>query len=180
MKRRVLPVLLLCAAAAAPAPSPADSVVSFAAPAGWTRSDYANSGGVDPVIAFEDGEDRITVAVYGAPGSAYKTPADFLSGPAASTMGRPPERAGAATVAGRKTGLYRHQIPVQLGDPHLADPRAPSLGPETFCVLPPGRDGRFAVLSYFRQTPVPDLHKRGEKAWKSFLKSVRRPKAPKP
>jgi len=181
MKRALPAVLLLSAAAAsAPRPGPAaavDAVVRFAAPAGWTRSDYAN--GADPVVAFENGADRLLVRVYGAPGSAYKTPAEFLQGPAASTLGRPPERAGAATVAGRQTPLYRHRIPVGLGDPHVADGRPPRLGPEVFCVLPARADGRFAVLSHARESEIPDLAGLGEKAWKSLLKSARSAPVPK-
>ena len=102
-----LAAVLLGAAVAAQPPqsgSPAAravaAVVSFTAPAGWARSDYANSGGADPVVAFEEGSDRIAVYLYGSPGSFYKTPADFMLGPAATTMGRAPERAGEALVDG--------------------------------------------------------------------------------
>jgi hypothetical protein len=170
------------AASPAPAARPAGAIaalVRFQAPAGWTRSDDANSAGADPVVSFERGADRIAVYAYGAPGSAYRTPADFLKGPAATTMGRPPVRAGSAVVAGRKTPLYRREIPLIDSDPHESTGRPPRMGVEIFCVLAPAADGRFLVLARSRSTPVPDLEARGDKDWKVFLKTVR-PAGPKP
>lgn len=182
--RRPLPALFLVLAAAAPLPRPSPgasvaALLSVSAPAGWTRTEYANAGGADAVVAFESGEDRLAVRLYGAAGSFYRAPEDFLKGPAATTMGRPAERAGTAVVAGAKVVLWRHGVPILDGDPHTPS-AAPRLGPAVFCVLPPVPDGRFLVLSYERQSPVPDLAGKGEKAWKSFLKSARRPAAQKP
>lgn len=179
MSRRLLAVLLALAAPSwaaetkAPSPSKAISaVVRFSAPKGWRPEAYAN--GADPVFAFVSGEDRIVVRVFGAPGSAYADPAAFLSGAAASTMGRPPEKAGEATVTGRRTTLYQRGFPVSLGDPHIPSGRQQVLGREIFVVLPPLK-GRFAVLSYARESPAPDLERTGEKAWEAFLKTVKSP-----
>lgn len=178
--RRALAVLLLGLAAAAPAPGAAvRALLDFTAPAGWTSGEYANAGGADAVVAFESGEDRIAVHLYGTPKSFYPTPAVFMKGPAATTMGRPAEKAGTATVAGSKVALWKRGVPLPDGDPH-APAAAPRLGTGVFCVLPPAPDGRFLVLSYERLSPVPDLAGKGEKAWKSFLKSARRPAAQKP
>lgn len=145
------------------------ALVSQRAPEGWKAEEYAN--GADSVVAFADGVDRISVRVFGAPGSGYKSPAEFLAGPAASTMGRRPEETGTVAVSGRKVALYKHGIPVNLGDPHMVS--APTtLGTELFCILP-GTKGRFVVLSYARESPAPDLEGRGEKAWAAFLKTVK-------
>lgn len=175
--RRLLPALALCAAAAAPAPRPTPgaavaALLTVAAPADWARTEYSNAGGADAVVAFEKGADRLAVNLYGAPGSFYKTPDDFLRGPAATTMGRPPEKAGTTTVAGAKRPLYRHGVPLMDGDPHVVS-GPPRLGRGEFVVLAPRADGRFLVLSYERRSPVPDASGRAEKAWKSFLKSAR-------
>ncbi len=171
---RWLLAAFVCGAAAAPNPGASVvSVVGFEPPKGWSRSDYANSAGADPVVAFEAGADVIRVSVYGAPGSAYRTPAEFLAGPAATTMGRPAAPAGSATVAGVKTPLLRRGSPQPGGDPHAASGAPPAMGEELFCVLPVRPDGRFAVLSWERRTPVPDLERRGEKAWRAFLKKAR-------
>lgn len=183
--RLLLLVSALAAATAAQAaetpmkkPSPAAAVASllrFQAPAGWRRGEYANSRGADPVVEFEKGADRIAVYVYGAPGSSYKTPADFLGSPAATTMGRAPDPAGSAVVAGRGVALYRRRFPLADGDPHAASSAPPRFGSAVFCVLPPAADGRFAVLTYARESPIPGLDDRGEKSWNSFLKTVRVP-----
>ena len=184
MKLALIAVLALSAAATdanpveatktvkAPTPSQAvAALVNYRPPKSWEVEEYANGGGADPVVAFVDGLDRITVRAFGAPGSGYKNPAAFLSGPAASTMGRKPETIGSVTASGRPVALYKRGIPVNLGDPHA--PSAPaSLGKEIFCILP-GSGGRFVVLSYARESPAPDLERRGEKAWEAFLKTVK-------
>lgn len=159
---------------AAKAPTPSQDVaalISHQPPKGWKVEEYANGGGADPVVAFVDGLDRITVRVIGAPGSVYKTPAAFLSGPAASTMGRKPEEAGSITTAGRQLTLYKHGFPVNLGDPH-APASLTMLGKEVFCILP-ASGGRFIVLSYVRESLAADMERRGEKAWEAFLKTVK-------
>ncbi|MBI3564899.1 MAG: hypothetical protein HY079_06875 [Elusimicrobia bacterium] len=168
------------AAAPAPRPSPGAAIAALltvAAPAGWERTEYANAGGADAVLAFEKGSDRLAVNLYGAPGSFYKTPDEFLKGPAATTMGRPPEKAGTAVVAGAKRARYRHGVPLMDGDPHVPPSGPPRLGRGEFVVLPPAPDGRFLVLSYERLSPVPDPTGDSEKAWKYFLKSARPAKA---
>jgi hypothetical protein len=147
------------------------AIVRYEAPKGWRLEEYANNGGAEPVVAFADGLDRITVRVYGAPGSSYATPADFVAGPAASTMGREPEKIGRVTVAGQELDLYRHGFPIHLGDPHA--PSGPvTLGKEIFCVLP-AANGRFVVLAFARESQVPDLEPRGERAWEAFLETVK-------
>jgi hypothetical protein len=156
------------------APTPSQAVaalVSHQPPKGWKAEEYANGGGADPVVAFVDGLDRIAVRVFGAPGSGYKTPAAFLAGPAASTMGAKPDKVGSVTAGGKEVTLYRHGFPINLGDPHAASGPT-TLGREVFCILPAAR-GRFVVLSYSRESPAPDLEGRGEKVWEAFLKTVK-------
>lgn len=171
-------VLLALSAVAATAPGAAvEAVVTWSSPAGWMRSDYAN--GPDPVVAFENGSDRLKLAVYGAPGSAFKTVAEFMSGPAATSMGAPPTKDGTETVAGAATTVYRRKFPLLSGDPHGAG-RPRFMGVEKFVVLKPAADGRFAVVSYMQDTPAPDLQGKGEKAWKRLLNSLVSPKARKP
>jgi hypothetical protein len=179
MSRRLLAALLFLAAPswAADKKSPSPSkviagVVRFQPPAGWRPEEYAN--GADPVQAFSSGEDRIVVRVFGAPGSAYAGPASYLDGAAASTMGRKPERSGEETVAGSRVVLYQRGFPIALGDPHAPTPPQQPLGREVFLILP-GAKGRFAVLSYARESPAPDLKGAGEKAWSAFLKTVKMP-----
>lgn len=155
-------------------PTPAQAVAAVVAlkpPTGWAAEEYANNGGADPVVAFADGVDRIAVRVFGGPGTGYKKPAAFLASPAASTMGRKPEKIGSVKVAGRELDLFRHEVPVNLGDPHAAS-APPTLGREIFCLLP-AAGGRFVVLSYARESPAPDLEGGGEKAWEAFLKTVK-------
>lgn len=155
------------------------AMLQWTPPPGWDASDYSNAGGADAVVAYERGADRITLRAYGAPGSDYKSLAKFLAGPAATTMGRAPKKAGSVRVGGRASPLYRREYPLADGDPHAPSSRAPRMARETFCVLPPLPDGRFAVLAYARESPIPDLKGDGEKAWKTFLAGVKPAKAAK-
>lgn len=147
------------------------SLVTFDAPTGFTREERAGEGGVDPVVRFSSGLDRITVRVFGAAGSAHATPDAYLASPAASTMGRAPTPAGTVTVGDRTLPLYRRGFPIMLGDPHV--PAAPvTLGREVFCVLPTS-GARFVVLAWEVESPVPAPDGGGEDAWSTFLRSVR-------
>lgn len=171
----VLAAATLAHAAEVNVKKPSDSVaelVTFAAPtAGWHPVEYANSGGVDPVLRFERLSDAIVVKAYGGPGSAYKTPEDFLKGPAATSSGAAPESVGTVEVAGKKAKLWRRRFHVDLPDPH--GPPAPvMMGSETFLVLP-ASGKRFVVLSKVRESPAPDLEDVGGKAWEAFLKTVK-------
>lgn len=174
--------LAVLAAGALAAPPPAAkpsadavaAVVTFRDPLQWKRSDYANSMGADPVVSFARGSERIAVYVYGAPGSAYKTPADFLKSPAATSMGRAPARAGSAAVGGRAVAQYRRSYPLGDYDPDKPEAGPPRLGEQLFCVLPPLADGRFAVLAHDQNRPAPGPASSGGPAWKAFLKTVKR------
>lgn len=175
----LLALTLLIAAAKEPAMknTPAHETVAglieVAPPAGWSRRAYSNSGGVDLVVSYEHGSNRLVVQVFGAKGSFNKTPADFLSGPGATTMGRAPEKKGTALVAGKTVALFRRRFPLLEGGPHDSTPAKPMMGVESFCILPPFKDGRFVVLSLQRENPIPDLERAGEKAWEAFLRGIR-------
>ncbi|MBI2385080.1 MAG: hypothetical protein HYV14_03590 [Elusimicrobia bacterium] len=185
MNRTIRTAALILMTAAGPAAggtvktkTPAQTVaaaLSFTPPKGWTPVEYANAGGADPVVRYENLADAVQVRLFGAPGSDYPTPADFLAGPAASEQGAAPAAGGTALVAGKKLALHRRRFPIEPADPHRPSPGKSIMGTETFCVLPL-KDGRFAVLAYRRASPIPDLQRKGEKAWEAFLKSVR-PKA---
>ena len=175
----LLALVALTGAAKEPAmkDSPASEIVAgmieVAPPPGWRRTTYANAGGADLVVAFERGDDRLLVRLYGAKGSFYKNPADFFTGPAATSMGRAAERTGEALVAGRSLALYLHRFPLLEGDPHESSPAPPKMGVESFCILPAFKDGRFIVLSIQRESHVPDPERTGQKAWEAFLRGVR-------
>lgn len=148
------------------------ALVSFTPPKGWSAVEYANAGGADPVLRFENLADAVQIRVFGAPGSDYPSPEDFLAGPAASEQGAAPSAAGTATAAGKKLALYRRRFAIEAADPHRPSPGKSLLGTEVFCVLPL-KGERFAVLSYRRASPIPDLNRKGEKAWAAFLKTVK-------
>ena len=152
--------------AQAPAPQ-ALGRARFAAPAGWEleRSDSA----ADPSVRLEKGLDVMRIRYLGGPGSRYRSPSGFLRGFEATTMGRPPKPVRRARLAGREVRVYGHGYPVDLGDPHLVDPRPPALAREEFCLLPSGRG--FFVLSWAHESPVPDPEAAGEKAWRALLAS---------
>ena len=174
-------VLILAAAAGATAEekvktkTPAQAVgglLAFTPPKGWNASDYSNTEGADPVVRFERLSDAIVIRVFGAPGSAYPTPKDFLAGPAASAQGAAPETSGAANVAGKKLELHRRSFAIEPSDPHRPSAGRSLMGSEVFCVLPL-KKGRFAVVAYRRESPIPDLERAGEKAWAAFLRTVK-------
>jgi len=172
MKTALLAVLLAAAGAAAAAAAATKMNLTFKGPEGWRRRDYSNAGGADPVVKFEKGADSITVRQYGAKGSFYRAPEQFMSGPAATTMGKTPDFLGRIKVAGGDVEVYKREFPISTLDPHSASSAPERMGSETFCVLPAASDGRFAVLSWSRESPIPDAHDRGEKAWLAFLKTV--------
>ncbi len=148
------------------------ALVRFTPPKGWNLVEYANAEGVDPVLRFEDLSDVVQIRVFGAPGSDYATPQEFMTGPAATEQGAAPSAAGTVIVAGKKLELYRLRFPIAISDPHHPSPVKSPLGTEIFCVLPL-KDGRFAMLAYRRETPAPDMNRKGERAWQAFLKTVK-------
>jgi hypothetical protein len=156
----------------------AAALLEWTPPSGWKASEYSNAGGADPVVAYENGIDRIEIKIFGARKSFYRTPEDFMTGPGATTMGRAPVKSGVARAAGGAVTVYRREFPLPGGDPHAFSPGPPMMGRETFCVLPPFPDGRFAVLSYARESSAPDITGNAEKAWKAFLAGVRRARKP--
>jgi len=93
----------------------------------------------------------------------------FLKGFEATTMGKAPERVRQVKAGGRKVWVYRHGYPVDLGDPSAPPAGAPALASEEFCVIPLG--GKFFVLSFAHESPIPDPEAAGEKAWAALLAS---------
>jgi hypothetical protein len=173
--------LILAAAAGATAEekvktkTPAQAVgalLAYTPPKDWSASAYTNAEGADPVVRFERLSDAIVIRVFGASGSAYATPKDFLAGPAGSEQGAAADAAGAAVVAGQKLELHRRSFSIEAPDPHRPSPGRSLKGSEVYAVLPL-KKGRFAVLAYRRESPIPDLERAGEKAWAAFLKTIR-------
>lgn len=175
MKRLILAAALILGAAAGAAAegkvkakTPSQEVaalVSFTPPKGWTLDEYANADGADPVVRFENLVDVVQVRVFGAPRSDYPAPEDFLLGSDASED-------GTVSVAGRKLALHRRRFAIVPRDPHHPSALKSPRGKEVFFILPL-KDGRYAVIAYLRASPIPDLHRTGEKAWAAFLKTVR-------
>jgi hypothetical protein len=153
-------------------PSVKKELIAFAgvarckAPSEWLIEQADDA--VNPSLRFSDGQNIIRVGLMGGPGSRYATAAEYLTGFAATTMGRPPEQLRIIKVAGIETCLYRHGYPVQLGDPHVLDTRAPMLAEAEFCLLP--MKAKFVVLSWAREGP-PNPTELGDETWKSFLDS---------
>lgn len=175
MKRLILAAaLLLVSVGAARAAKPAkkektpaqaiSALLSFKAPNGWKTVEYANAGAADPVLRFERGSDAILIRAYGAPGTDFPTPGDLIDG---AVYGTAP-----LVVAGNKVELRRRRFPIKPADSHHPSSANELLGVEEFCILPL-KEGRFAVLAYRRESPIPDIERKGEKAWASFLKTVR-------
>ena len=150
------------------APSEIDSLLRYSLPDGWSVERKAAA--TDPSIRADDGNDIIKIRLYGGKGSRYAAPENFIEGFEAMTMGRPPESKGEMKVAGRVATVYSHGYPIELGDPHAVGGAPPKMAREQFLILPAGR--RFVVLSYARETSIPDPARAGEKAWAAFLKSI--------
>lgn len=165
--------VLLAAGARAEEPktvkNPAQAVsaaVRHTAPKGWKKNSYAN--GADPVLRYRSDSDELVIKLYGGPGSANPEPKDFLA------LGAAPAKAGSAEVAGQERDVWSRSFALESRDPHGSSPATDLKGTETFVVLPL-KGERFAVLSWRRSSPVPDLNRKGEKAWAAFLRSVKAP-----
>lgn len=181
----LLAVLLLAPATEAkkmpaePALAPAALVraaVSFSAPAGWREDAHAN--GPDPVLELRKDLDRISLSLFGARGSAYATPAEYLRGPGAGTLGKPPQAVAELAVGGRKRVLYEHGVTMMMGDPHAPPGGGPPLATERFVLLPLP-DGRFLVAAHRFESPVPSVERAGEKAFSALLKTLKPAAKPK-
>jgi hypothetical protein len=150
-----------------------DAIVSYTLPDGWDVEKSA--GRADPGVRLSRSLHVIQVRLFGGRDSRYASAEAYLRGFEATTMGRPPEKVGIVTVAAVDTWLYRHGYPIDLGDPHISNPRFPSLATEKFCILRTG--SRFLVLSHTYESPIPDPFPEGEEAWEGFLRSFRLLKA---
>lgn len=147
-------------------PSEIEALALFSLPSGW---EVEKGSGADPSLRASRGRHVLRVRLFGGPKSRYDAPAKYLAGLEATTMGRPPERAGTAKVGDKEVPLYRHGYPIELGDPHMVSPEPPKLAKEHFVLVPAGK--RFFVLSYAFESSIPEPSGEGEKAWEEFLKS---------
>ncbi|HBL19072.1 MAG TPA: hypothetical protein DD417_20510 [Elusimicrobia bacterium] len=160
----------LAGAGEAPVPQPVQETLGaarFSGPAGWESEKSGTAA--DPGVRFSRGLDVIKVRLLGGKGSRYAGPDAFLKGFEATTMGKAPERVRQVKAGGRKVWVYRHGYPVDLGDPSAPPAGAPALASEEFCVIPLG--GKFFVLSFAHESPIPDPEAAGEKAWAALLAS---------
>ncbi len=182
MRHLILSAALILAAAAGAsaegkvkAKTPGQAVREYLVvkgPAGWSAEEYSNAEGADPVVRFQSLSDAVVIRLYGAPGSDYPKAESFMAGPGATEAGAAPVDAGSVVVAGKKLALLKRRFPIVQADPHRPTPGRSLMGTELYCLLPL-KDGRYAVLAYRRETPVPDMDRKGEKAWEAFLKTVR-------
>ncbi|UPT73109.1 MAG: hypothetical protein M0D55_14580 [Elusimicrobiota bacterium] len=136
------------------------AAVRHAAPKGWERMAYAN--GSDPVLRYSKNADEFIIKIYGGKDSAYATAAEFPAGTGGAKR----------RVAGREVEFFERRFPLAARDPHGASSPASPEGTETLGVLPL-KGKRFAVVSWRRSSPAPDLEGAGEKAWGAFLKSIK-------
>ncbi|MBI3298885.1 MAG: hypothetical protein HYZ75_12015 [Elusimicrobia bacterium] len=145
-----------------------EALAGYKAPAGWTVERRAK--GQDAALELTRAGVLISVRLFGGKGSEYSVPDAFLASPAASTMGRPPEGIGRTRISGKAYPMYKRGVPSLDGDPH-APGGSPALSEERFLLVPV--KGRFFVLSYRDENPLPDPSGKGEKAWQAFLRSFK-------
>jgi hypothetical protein len=140
-------------------------------PQGWDVDKKAE--GPDRRIRVTKSAHVLQILYFGGgPKSRYAGADDFLRGPEATSMGRPPEAWRAARVSGRRVSVYRHTYPLPSGDPHDVGGGPSPKARETFCVLPAAGKA-FFVLSYAWEAPVPESADEGEKAWAALLASFK-------
>ncbi len=145
-----------------------DRLASYAPPKGWKLE---KSSAADPSVVIKNLRHVIRIRLFGGKNSRYGEPSDFLDGFQARTMGRPPRKGRVVKVSGIRTRIFNRRYPINLGDPHEAGTGDPDMADEEFCFVPVG--GRFFVLSYALESPMPDLDDLEGAAWKSFLKSFK-------
>lgn len=163
----LLPLVPLAAAAEG-----IDDLAVYSAPENWAVE--RDTVSADPKTRWTFGRHVLTVKLLGGPGSRYASPAEYLDGFEARTLGAPAVRVGTATAAGAP--LYEHRYPIDLGDPHEASPAAPVLAREEFCLVPAGK--RFFALSYAYEAVIPDPRMDGGAFWRQFLKGFSLKKRP--
>ncbi len=139
----------------------------YAVSAGWKLEETGSTA--DASWRFTKNLDTIELKLLGGQGSRYTSPSDYLSGMEATTMGKAPEKLRQVQVAGLKVWLFRHGYPINLGDPHVADPHPPQLAQIEFCIIPYKKN--FFLLSWTHASSLPDLDTVGKKAWEFFLTS---------
>jgi hypothetical protein len=145
-----------------------DAVATYAVPKEWDLE--KDAAAADPSVRLTRGRHVIEVRLYGGKGSRFATPKEFINGPAAGAMGKPPQPIGSAPAGGVKTTIYKTAYPINLGDPHDAAGRF-DLADEYFCIVP-AKD-RFLVISYAYESAVPDPAINGNAVWKDFLAKLR-------
>ena len=164
---RLAAFLLSFAPLSARAAEGIDDLARFSAPENWAVE--RDTVSADPKSRWTFGRHVLTVKLFGGPGSEYETPAAFLDGFGARTMGAPAVRIGTATAAGAP--LYEYRYPVELGDPHAASPVPPVLARAEVCLIPAGK--RFFAVSYAYEAIIPDPRLNGQGFWRDFLKGFK-------
>lgn len=135
-----------------------DLPARYKTPSGWS---IENSGsGADAGVRLTQGSAVMKIRLYGGVGSRFKTPRDFMESFAAGSYGQPPRPASIARVAGAERRFYERVYPLK---------RVKQVS-ERFCLVP-ASGGRFFVLSYAWESPVPDLSGEGAQAWAALLNS---------
>lgn len=141
----------------------------YQAPRDWTVQRSSRAG--DSIVTLTSGAHLLRVRLLGGKDSKYLAPKNFLESFEAGTYGNGPAKKGTVVVAGARRPLYVRSYAIRLGDPHVPTLK-PVLAEERFVIVP-AQDGKYFVLSYAWEDPIPELGDEGEQAWTALLSSFR-------
>lgn len=144
-------------------------LAGFSAPPGWSMTRQAKAP--DPWIRMVRGGETLKIRLLGGEGSAYVTPAAFLSGTESLDLGKPARKLSRVRVSGRRTRMYRRRYLLETKQDRPAGVETYRMAEEEFCIVPAGP--RFLLLSYSREVQGPAPVQQPASVWRSFLADFR-------